>query len=197
MQVIFVFLMTNRTAGTQSGFVQVIKTQQGRKENDLGKHTSIFDLLASVSLGDSKVSWCWKLNLMRCVSAPKCINPVVCPHPTTSSLCTQHNYSYRSTEQKYGDLTATPSVHQSHQFYLRSLWCVQYEVWQLFKHLVEGAGHVTLWQQLAGQIGEQAGGQLSVAGLAFEGQGHSQGGELILMYAQVELLQQHLTEMRT
>lgn len=71
------------------------------------------------------------------------------------------------------------------QFYLWSLRCVQYEVRQLLEHLVEGAGHVTLGQQLSRQVRQQTGGQLSVAGLAFQGQGHSQGGELILMWAKV------------
>lgn len=92
-------------------------------------------------------------------------------------------------------LSAT--VCSAYQFYLWSFRCVQYEVWQLFEHLVEGAGHVILCQQLNRQIRQQAGGQLSVAGLAFEGQGHSHGGELVLMGAQVELLQQHLTGVRT
>lgn len=76
-----------------------------------------------------------------------------------------------------------------HPFYLWSLRCVQYEVGQLFEHLIEGKSHVVLWQQLHWQVGQQTGGQLSVAGLSFQGQGHSQGGELKLMGTQVELLQ--------
>lgn len=77
--------------------------------------------------------------------------------------------------------------------YLWSLWRVQYEVWQLVQHLVEGAGQIALRQQLPGQIGEQARGQLSVAGLAFQGQGHGHGGELVLVRPEVQLLQQHLS----
>lgn len=80
------------------------------------------------------------------------------------------------------------------RLYLRGIWCVQDEVRQLFEHLIEGVGHVPLCQHLARQVGQQAGGQLSVAGFAFEGQGHSQRGDLVLVLAQVQLLQQHLTQ---
>lgn len=83
-----------------------------------------------------------------------------------------------------------------HLFYLWGLWCVQNEVRELFEHLVESSGHVTLRQHLSRQIGQQAGGQFSVARFAFEGQGHSHGGELVLVWAQVESLQQHLTGLR-
>lgn len=79
-----------------------------------------------------------------------------------------------------------------HQLYLRGIRCVQDEVRELFKHLVESSPHLTLRQHLPRKIRQQAGGQFSVARLAFEGQGHGQRGELVLVLAQIELLQQHL-----
>lgn len=79
-----------------------------------------------------------------------------------------------------------------YQLYLRGFWCVQNEVRQFLQHLIESMGHVTLGEHLPRQIGQQAGSQLPVTGLAFQGQGHSHGGKLVLMMSQIELLQQRL-----
>lgn len=76
--------------------------------------------------------------------------------------------------------------------YLWSLWRVQHKIGQLFEDFVKGAGHVGLREHLADQVTEQPGGELPVAGLPLQRQGHSQAGELVLVVAQVQLLQQHL-----
>ena len=69
--------------------------------------------------------------------------------------------------------------------YLGGLRGVQDELRQLLQHLVEGAGHVGLGQLLAQQVGQQAGRELAVAGLALQGEAQRQGGELELVSTQV------------